>query len=362
MSRPCDLMSKSLLAKSPYMTSDARGLIKLDAMENPYSWPGSLERQWLESLSGIELNRYPDPLAKELIAILRSTQAIPENAGCLLGNGSDELIQMLIMAVRGSGRPIVAPAPSFVMYEVLARMLDVEFIPVPLATDFDLDVSLFDQVLNEKNPSILFVAHPNNPTGLCYTDTSLERLVAANPGITVIDEAYAPFTDRSWLHRVGEYPNLMVMRTLSKLGLAGLRLGYLVGTPDWIDALERLRLPYNINSLTQHSASFALQHKEIIDSQAKSILLEREQLAGELRTCAVVEHVYISEANFLLFRVRDGQADAIFQELRRQGVLIKNVSTQGKLLADCLRVTIGTPEENAFFLQILQEFTVPDCD
>lgn len=353
MSRPIDLMRPNVLAQPAYSVADARGMIKLDAMENPYPWPGMLQQQWLNSLGNLELNRYPDPSAQDLVQLLRETHGIPGDAGCILGNGSDELIQMLIMAVGGSSRPIVAPLPSFVMYEVLARTLGAEFIGVPLQDDFALDMPALERVLLERRPALLFLAHPNNPTGLCYPESEVMRLIKLNPGVTVIDEAYAPFTDRSFLPLVGGYPNLMVMRTLSKLGLAGLRLGYLAATREWTDALERLRLPYNINTLTQHSARFALEHRAALEDQARTIRCERDRLTEALGRLPVVARVFPSEANFLLFRVKDGQADELFYGLRERGVLIKNVSRQGGLLADCLRVTVGSPEENTAFLDAL---------
>ena len=353
MSRPTDLMRPDVLAQPAYSVADARGMIKLDAMENPYPWPGALHQQWLDSLANLELNRYPDPNARDLAQLLRETHGIPDDAGCILGNGSDELIQMLIMAVAGSSRPIVAPLPSFVMYEVLARALGAEFIGVPLQDDFALDMPVLERVLIEKRPALLFLAHPNNPTGLCYPESEVMRLIELNPGVTVIDEAYAPFTDGSFLPRVGARANLMVMRTLSKLGLAGLRLGYLAATRAWTDALERLRLPYNINTLTQHSARFALAHGATLEDQARTIRSERGRLTEALARLPMVARVFPSEANFLLFRVWEGQADRLFFGLRERGILIKNVSRHGGLLVDCLRVTVGSPAENTAFLETL---------
>jgi histidinol-phosphate aminotransferase len=354
MSRPVDLMRSEVLAQPAYSVADARGMIKLDAMENPYSWPGALQQQWLGSLVNVELNRYPDPGAQNLVRMLRTAHGIPDDAGCILGNGSDELIQMLIMAVGGSSRPIVAPVPSFVMYEVLARAVGAEFIGVPLQSDFTLDMPALEHVLRERRPALFFLAHPNNPTGLCYPEAEVMRLIEINPGVTVVDEAYAPFTDGSFLPLAGQRSNLMVMRTLSKLGLAGLRLGYLAATHEWIDALERLRLPYNINSLTQHSARFALEHRAALEDQARTIRGERDRLSEALAGLPMVLRVFPSQANFLLFRVQQGQADGLFAGLRERGILIKNVSRQGGLLVDCLRVTVGSPEENTAFLEAIR--------
>lgn len=355
MTQPADLMRAAVLATPAYQVVDASGMIKLDAMENPYRWPASdLQAAWLEHLSKAALNRYPDPTARELLPLLRRTQGIPDTAGCLLGNGSDELIQMLILAIQGSGRPVMAPTPSFVMYEVLARACGVPFVGVPLAADLGLDVPAMQAALAEHQPALVFLAYPNNPTGVLYPAEQITAVLAANPGITVIDEAYAPFSSHSFLPQVGHPPGLMVMRTFSKLGLAGLRLGYLAATPAWIDALDRLRLPYNINTLTQLSAAFALQHQARLQQQADQLCEQRSLLQAALHALPGVRQVIPSQANFILFQVRAGQGTATYQALRDAGILIKNMShPNGGPLQDYLRVTVGTPEENQAFLRAL---------
>jgi histidinol-phosphate aminotransferase len=351
--RPADLMRPAVLAQPAYAVEEAQGLLKLDAMENPFAWPGELQAAWLQALQGVTLNRYPDPGAQALQQVLREAQAIPETAGCLLGNGSDELIQMLVLAVQGSGRPVLAPVPTFVMYEVVARALGVPFIGVPLQADFHLDVPALVAAMAEHRPALVFLAYPNNPTGRSEDPDCIRHLVAANPGITVVDEAYAPFADHSFLPEAGVLPGLLVLRTLSKLGLAGLRLGYLAAAPEWINALDRLRLPYNINTLTQVSARFALEHQTVLTAQAQVLRHERECLAVALAACPGVREVVPSSANFLLFRVPPGQGTGTFHALRQAGILIRDVGRSGGLLADCLRVTVGTAAENARFLAAL---------
>ena len=355
MSRPSDLMRPEVLERSAYVVADATGLIKLDAMENPFPWPGELEAAWLEDLRGVELNRYPDPGGRAVTAAIRTAHGLPESAGCLLGNGSDEIIQILITAVQGSGRPVLAPVPTFVMYEVLARAAGVPFVGVPLAPDFDLDAPAMLRALEEHRPALLFLAFPNNPTGRLYDPGLVEELVAANPGVTVIDEAYAPFASRSFLSRAGSPVGLMVMRTLSKMGLAGLRLGYLAASPDWIDALERLRLPYNVNSLTQRSVLFALEHGRVLERQAQLLREQRSRVSAALASLPGIRRVIPSQANFLLFQVPPAQGRRVFESLRASGVLIKDVGHSGGLLADHLRVTVGAPEENDAFLEALSE-------
>jgi len=354
--RPQDLMRPEVLARSAYAVPDARGLLKLDAMENPFPWPGEdLQEAWFDALKGQTLNRYPDPLARELSARLRVAHGLPERAGCLLGNGSDELIQILITAIQGSGRPVVSPTPTFVMYEVIARSLGVPFIGVPLARDFSLDLDALLATIAETRPAIVFLAYPNNPTGVLYPVDAIAAVVAANPGLTVLDEAYAPFSGHSFLPEAGTPSNLLVLRTLSKLGLAGLRLGYLAADPLWIEALDRLRLPYNIGSLAQRSALFALEHGDRLEAQAAILRAERGRLSAALCVVPGVLQVYPSAANFLLFQVAPGQGSAAHAGLRTAGILIKNLDAPGTVLADHLRVTVGTPEQNTRFLAALAE-------
>jgi len=362
MTRPADLMRPAVLAQPAYAVADARGLVKLDAMENPYAWPGPLEAAWLEALRGVALNRYPDAGAEAVIEALRAAHGIPDAARCLLGNGSDELIQILIHAVQASGRPVLAPTPTFVMYEVLARAAGVPFIGVPLTADFDLDGPALLQALEVHQPAVLFLACPNNPTGRLYDADLIAEIVACNPGLTVIDEAYAPFSSHSVLPQAGTPSSLMVMRTLSKLGLAGLRLGYLVAAPEWIDALDRLRLPYNINALTQRSVLFALEHAAVLDAQAAILRAERTTVATALAKLPGVHRVIPSEANFILFEVARGQGHAVFESLRAAGILIKDIGRAGAPLTDHLRVTVGTPQENQRFLAALAQALPPESD
>ena len=353
MTRPVDLMRPEVLAQPAYAVAGAVGMLKLDAMENPFPWPGELEDAWLDALRGAELNRYPDAGGDSVKAAIRSAHGIPETADCLLGNGSDELIQILITAVQSSGRPVLAPVPTFVMYEVLARAAGVPFAGVPLDEDFGLDVPALLRALETQRPAIVFLAFPNNPTGRIYDPGLVAEVVAANPGLTVIDEAYAPFSSHSFLPQAGSMPGLMVMRTLSKLGLAGLRLGYLAAAPEWIDALERLRLPYNINSLTQRSVLFALAHTGVLDAQAGILREQRRRVADALALLPGVRRVIPSDANFILFEVAPGLGAVVFDDLRGAGILIKDVGRATGRLSDHLRVTIGTPRENEVFLAAL---------
>ena len=353
--RPGDLMRPEVLAQPAYAVADASGLLKLDAMENPWPWPGELEPAWLEAMRAPELNRYPDAQARDLAARVREVEAVPDEAGLLFGNGSDELIQILIQAVAGSDRPVIAPEPGFVMYGVLARALGVAFHGVSLRPDFSLDPDALHAAIREHRPAIVFLAHPNNPTGRLEDPATVQAVIEANPGITVVDEAYAPFAGHSFMPQAGRVDGLLVMRTVSKLGLAGARLGYLAASPEWIDALDRLRLPYNINTLTQRSVAFALERRDVLDGQARAIVAERGRLSDALQALDGVTSVVPSQANFLLFRVQEGRGAAVFAGLRERGVLIKDVGRAHPLLADHLRVTVGRPQDNDRFLAALSE-------
>lgn len=349
---PETLIRPEIRALKAYHVPDARGLIKLDAMENPYTWSEALREAWLIRLREVSLNRYPDPQAITLKKRLRQTMTIPEEAGLLLGNGSDELIQLIVLALAVPGRVILAPEPSFVMYRMIASFANMGYIGVPLREDFDLDLSAMLAAVERYDPVVLFLAYPNNPTGNLFDRYAIEQLTAAASGLVVIDEAYFAFASHSFLASLTEFDNLLVMRTVSKMGLAGLRLGLLMGSPRWLNEFEKLRLPYNINVLTQVSAEFALAHQDILDEQSHRICQERAALLAELSVLPGIT-AFPSEANFILFRTPTGEANRVFNALREHGILIKNLSNQGGLLSDCLRVTVGTPEENQAFLSTL---------
>lgn len=351
--RPEDLIPQRIRDLSAYHVQPAEGLVKLDAMENPYTMPVEIRAGWLERMNQLALNRYPSPSSPELLELLRDTQAIPDDAEVILGNGSDELIQLLCMIVAGSGRDLLTVEPGFVMFRQAAVATGLGYRAVPLMPDFSLDMAALRQAIDQHNPALVFLACPNNPTGNLWPEEQLLDVVEACSGLVVIDEAYAPFASHSMLGHVGQYPNLLLMRTLSKFGLAGCRLGYLVGPAEWIDECDKVRMPYNVNSMTQETVIWALQHHELYRKQTQTICAQREQLHQRLAEMAGVEP-FDSEANFILFRVAAGQAGVIFDALKSRGVLIKNLDSPGGLLHDCLRVTVGSDDENTHFLQALE--------
>ena len=363
-SRNCDSLSlrdrvaqwvrPEIRALSAYHVPDASGLIKLDAMENPYTWPADMVQQWLELLRQAELNRYPDPSASALKDRLRKTMAVPENADVLLGNGSDEIIQMLLLALAAPGKTVVSVEPGFVMYHMIATFAGMDYVGVSLQDDFALDQNAVLAAIEKHQPAIVFLAYPNNPTGNLFNAAEIEAIICATPGVVVVDEAYHAFADDSFMPKVMQYDNLLVMRTVSKMGLAGLRLGLLAGPPAWLSEFEKVRLPYNINVLTQMSAEFALQHAEVLAGQTDQIKKDRTLLEQALRQIVGLR-VYPSRANFILFRVPTGQAELIFEGLKSKGLLVKNLDKAGGVLKDCIRVTVGSPEENTAFITALTQ-------
>nr|VFJ48312.1 MAG: histidinol-phosphate aminotransferase [Candidatus Kentron sp. FM]VFJ52332.1 MAG: histidinol-phosphate aminotransferase [Candidatus Kentron sp. FM]VFK09594.1 MAG: histidinol-phosphate aminotransferase [Candidatus Kentron sp. FM] len=343
---------------SAYHIPDPANLIKLDAMENPYPWPDHLTDAWLEELRHTPINRYPDPSPASLKALLRETMGLPRDSDILLGNGSDELIQLIAMTLQGPGdagrRCVLAPEPTFVMYRSIAIALDLEFIGVPLRSgDFALDGGAMLAAMEKHRPAVVFLAYPNNPTGNLFDTDTLGAILAHAPGLVVIDEAYASFAQTGKMDWLRDHPNLIVLRTLSKLGFAGLRLGFAVGHPAWMEQMNKLRLPYNISSLTQVSVAFALENLAVFEEQIARIRRDRAVLFRELAATDGVT-AWPSHANFILFRVKDKPAGEIHARLRARGVLIKNLHGSHPLLGNCLRVTVGKPEENRAFLEGLR--------
>ena len=337
-------------ALSAYHVPDSGDMIKLDAMENPYRWPDELVDQWLEVIRDVELNRYPDPGARVLKQHLRESMDVPDESEILLGNGSDELIQMIMMAMSGKDRAVLSVEPGFVMYKMIATFMGMPYIGVPLKEDFSLDKAALLNKIKETQPAVIFLAYPNNPTSNLFDEQTIRNIIETAPGVVVVDEAYHAFAEKSFMLMLTEYDNLLVMRTVSKMGLAGLRLGLLAGKAEWLNEFDKVRLPYNINILTQASAEFAIKNRQVLDQQTQQICTDRETLFKDL---SEIENItaYPSQANFILVRVADGKADGIFNTLKEQGVLIKNLNPVGGLLANCLRITVGTAEENKALLE-----------
>jgi len=346
------IIRADVLAMSSYAVADATGLIKLDAMENPYTLPAPLAAQLGQRLADVALNRYPEPRPAALIEKIRRVMKVPAQCEILLGNGSDELISMISVACAKPGAKILAPLPGFVMYQMSAQFANVEFVGVAVRPDLQLDMPAMLAAIATHRPAVIYLAYPNNPTGALFDDAAIVQVIAAAPdALVVIDEAYQPFASRTWMPRAAEFPNVVVMRTVSKLGLAGIRLGYLAGRAEWVSELDKVRPPYNINVLTQATADFLLDHVDVLDAQAAELRAERERLLAALVELPDVT-VFPSAGNFVLVRLPD--ASAAFEALRAAGILVKNVSKMHALIANCLRLTVGTPEENVQMLTALR--------
>lgn len=348
-----NLVRDDVRAASAYHVPDSQGLIKLDAMENPYVWPEAMYVELGHRLRSASINRYPDPHAQGLRHALRRAVGIAPRWEILFGNGSDEIIQMLIAAVAKPGCSVLAPAPSFVMYRVLAGLFGARFEEVALGEDFELDPDAMRRAIERHRPQLVFLACPNNPTGNVFGADALRAVLEAASGLVVIDEAYGPFTTADHLGLLDDYPNLLIMRTLSKLGLAGLRLGYLVGDPRWIVQIDKVRLPYNVGVLTQIAGELALENFDVLLEQTRRICAERERVFGLLGRDSRLR-CWSSEANFLLVRTPAGTARAIHAAMRDAGVLVKCLDGSHALLTDCLRLTVGTQEENEAMLSALR--------
>ena len=349
-----------------YHVAEATDAIKLDAMENPWRLPGALQAELAQRLAALAINRYPSgntyTALKQAIARHDGLDGID---GLVLGNGSDELISLLCQLVAQPGATIMAPAPSFVMYEMGARLAGVGFVPVPLRPDFSLDREAMLQAIETHRPALVFLAYPNNPTGNLFDADDVRAILQATDGLVVLDEAYAPFAGgASWLSQLPAWPNLAVMRTCSKWGLAGARIGYLASAPAWAAQLDKIRPPYNISVLDAETACFAFQHHADFDQQTRALCTERQTLVQRLQALLGpqgLSHVYPTAANFVLVRLAGGQGDAtglsratrVAAAMRTAGVLIKDASRMHPALAECLRLTVGAPEENEAMLQAL---------
>jgi histidinol-phosphate aminotransferase len=268
------LLRQEVLDLHAYHVPDSSGYIKLDAMENPYQVPSALRAEIAEAVAAAAINRYPDPGAVSLKEKIRAATGLPQGMELLLGNGSDELIQLLALALNKPGATMLSVEPSFVMYKMIAIFTGMRYVGVPLmensgAADFSLDLPATLAAIRREQPALVFLAYPNNPTGNLFPAEAVAQIITASPGLVVLDEAYYAFASDSFIPHLASYPNLLVMRTFSKLGMAGLRLGFLAGSEAWLGQLEKLRLPYNVGVLPQVVAGKLLAHHEVLLQQAE---------------------------------------------------------------------------------------------
>jgi histidinol-phosphate aminotransferase len=349
MTSPEKLIRPEILALKAYHVPPSRGMVKLDAMENPYSLPEPLRKELAAVLSRVDLNRYPEPASERLIDLIKRKMGVPAGMEVQLGNGSDELLQNIALTVAKPGAVAMYSAPTFVMYSMYSTYFGMKGVAVPLRDDFSLDAPAFIARMQEEKPAVVFLAYPNHPTGVLYPEEDVASVIRAAPGLVVVDEAYHAFALKSFMSRLADFPNLVVLRTVSKLGLAGIRLGYLAGAKRWLEQFDKVRSPYNINVLTEATAVFVLERLEVLEKQAAAIRAERATLGKALAALPGVT-VFPTEANFFLIRVPD--APRTFEGLRAQGVLVKQLHPG---IRNGLRVTVGTPDENRILLSALKE-------
>jgi histidinol-phosphate aminotransferase len=355
---PLKFIRQDVQSMHAYAVQDSKGFIKLDAMENPYTLPAPLQQALGERLGKLAINRYPGARIDDLKAALRVYAQVPADHGLMLGNGSDELISLLAMACDVPGSKILAPLPGFVMYAMSAQLQGLQFIGVDLTADFELDEVAMLSAIDREKPAITYLAYPNNPTANLWDAAVIKRIIAACAmygGLVVMDEAYQPFSSKSWMNEIKAAPeanaNVLLMRTLSKFGLAGVRLGYMSAPQALIAEIDKLRPPYNISVLNAECALFALENSEAFKLQALEICAQRAMLLEAIAKLPSLK-AYPSDANMILVRMPD--ADVAFAHLKAQGILVKNISKMHPLLKNCLRLTVGTPDENAKMLAALR--------
>lgn len=340
------LIKPNIRSLRAYQAEEILCRIKLDANESPYSaisgQPSAVSFQ--KNLQ--VLNRYPDPQAASLRKLMaKDLKVKPQNI--LHGNGSDELISCLITTFGG---PVLYPVPTFSMYGIISQALGERKIEIPLDDKFDIDTDAFVKSIKRRNPKLLFLSSPNNPTGNCFSEDRILKIIRQSKGLVIVDEAYQPFSDKkSFVPLIKKYENLIVLRTLSKIGLAGLRVGFMIAGTDIINEVNKVRLPFNVNSLSQKVAAEALQNKSQMRSDIRLIISERKRLFKELAGMDGIKP-YPSDANFIFFNVEDG--DRVHSGLLSKGVLIRNMKGVAE---GCLRVTVGAPAENAAFLKALKQ-------
>ncbi|MBN9340771.1 MAG: histidinol-phosphate transaminase [Comamonadaceae bacterium] len=346
-------------AMHAYTVQAADGLLKMDAMENPFGLPPALQAALGQRLGALALNRYPGPRTEVLRDALARHAGMPEGCALVLGNGSDELISLVALACARPGAQVLAPLPGFVMYGMSAQLQGLGFTGVALTPDFALDAAAMEAAIAQHRPAITYIAYPNNPTATLWDDAAVLRTIdaaGAQGSIVVIDEAYQPFASRTWLDRMRAEParhgHVLLMRTLSKFGLAGVRLGYLIGPAALVQEIDKVRPPYNVSVLNAEAALFALEHADVFAAQAAELRAGRDRLVAQLRALPGVLKVWDSEANMVLLRVPD--AARTFEGMKNRKVLVKNVSTMHPLLAGCLRLTVGSAADNAQMLAALQ--------
>jgi histidinol-phosphate aminotransferase len=350
-----DIFRPELVKSNAYNVPPlVEGIIKLDAMENPYAFPEKLKPLWLDRLQQADLNRYPNGTHEQLVDLIHKKLDISDSHNILLGNGSDEIISMISTSLP-IGSSVFIPTPTFSMYQISALFAHLQVERCPLDSNFEISRSLWFDQLNRSEPSLIWLSYPNNPTGNLFDESLIEETLTRFPHtLVVLDEAYHPFAKKTWASRLNDFKNMLVLRTLSKLGLAGIRLGYLAGHVDLMTQINKVRPPYNVNTLTAITAELALENYHLFEEQTERMVVDRDLLYQRLNQISALR-VFSSQANFILFRVNDKnpqKASLLADYLYDHHIVIKNLSHLDGL-HNCLRVSIGTSQENDYFYQTL---------
>jgi histidinol-phosphate aminotransferase len=345
------LIKKELREQEGYRVDVIPYRTRMDANESPFSLPPLLKRKLFKEMKNIALNRYPEPGAPLIRKRFAEHYGIADDM-IMIGNGSDELIQILCSALVNSSSSIMVPIPTFVMYRIIATNTGHTIAEVPLNASFDLDLQTMLTRIATDTPVLTFLSYPNSPTSNCFSQESVKAIIEASRGIVVVDEAYGSFAGKTFLPLLKKYDNLVILKTLSKVGLAAMRIGFLIASPPLVHELDKVRLPYNINALSQVAAGFYLDHIDIFSDQTREIVASREELLSALGEIEAV-HPYPSDANFIFFSC-DFDTDNIYSLLIREGILIKNLNSPG-VLKNCMRVTVGNREENQELIKALKK-------
>jgi histidinol-phosphate aminotransferase len=345
------LLREEIRRQEGYHAGAVSCRIKLDANESPLTLSPSLKDELFAAMKKVHLNRYPDPGAPLIRERFAEYYGVKQDM-LMVGNGSDELIQILCNALMDANSAVMVPVPTFVMYRIIAMNAGRVVTEVPLQTaTFDLDLdAMLDQIIR-RIPALIFISYPNSPTGNCFSEKKIEAVIAASAGVVVIDEAYGNFSGKTLLPLLTKYDNLVILKTLSKVGLAAMRIGFLIGQTSFIRELDKVRLPYNINALSQVAAGFYMDHQTFFSDQVAEVVKRRHELFDALRKIEGV-HPYPTDANFIFFHC-DFDTDYIYRGLLQRGVLVKNLNRPG-VLKNCMRVTVGNREENEEFIGALK--------
>ena len=346
-----DLICEKVKNLKAYQVETVEEGIKLHANENPYPPSPELKSLILAHLENLDLNRYPDPDCKNLKEAISNRLGVSTDQ-LVIGNGSDELIQHLMQVFCDDGDTVAFPEPTFAMYSILAKGMGLNTQIFELDNKWDFEAKSVIKKLTSSHARIVFISYPNNPTGNCFSRTEIQKLIENFEGIVVLDEAYCDFSGQTFLDQMKDHNNLVILRSLSKIGLAGLRIGYGIFPRTLVDEINKIRLPYNSNSVTQIAATELLKNFSLVQKQIDSIKKERVRLFKELAKIKSI-NIYPSDSNFILFQATQN-GEKVFRNLMENHILVRNLGSH-PMLKNCLRVTIGTKAENDQFLDKLKK-------